>query len=115
MAASARAIAGELGSIGLLRRGRAEYVGAKVVAGDTGGLLDRSDVMSSHGAAPGSPLRHQRRVDLQGIRQGLLATDGSDRSTDWALHGRRVASLSIYVNSGADRADERSGIALLNA
>lgn len=85
----------------LLLGGRAEDVRAQLVAGDAGFAFDGQAMMSRHRPTPGNPLPHQSWLNSNNLSERALAADLFYRNSNWAVHGRTIALLSLCGNSAA--------------
>lgn len=95
---------------------RAEDVGAEVVAGSSVPTLNSQRIFGGYGPRSVNPLPDQSRRRLNAPAKLGLATNLRHQIANRLYaHGRTIASLSIKVNSFANRADERQGIASLYA
>lgn len=79
-------------------------IGAKLLTGDTRGLLDCGTLAGSDWSPTSSPLGDERTVDAYGVSKPLLTPGDLDGPLDGGLlHGPTLALLLIYVNSLARR------------
>lgn len=88
--------------------GRAEYVGAQVVAGDcaSGRGLDRDAVLRRYRPPAIEPLPYERGRRSDCPAEGGLRADSFDGLLDREslVHARTIGTLAIVVNSFASRA-----------